>query len=169
VVPSALSAKTPLALAAALPLRRLIEMCVRARRIEATELPASPASVARSSPAEAQPGSSADAGLTEAEKMRQRIFQRKAAAAGAGSPAASPEPLRGQVAESSPSADPAAEEDYEEMMRRRRAESILKKKEDEKQDRKNIIKAFHEKAKEKGTLTNTKHLIIITYLLRLLC
>ncbi|ELR14973.1 villin headpiece domain containing protein [Acanthamoeba castellanii str. Neff] len=118
-------------------------------KIEATELPASPASVARSSPAEAQPGSSADAGLTEAEKMRQRIFQRKAAAAGAGSPAASPEPLRGQVAESSPSADPAAEEDYEEMMRRRRAESILKKKEDEKQDRKNIIKAFHEKAKEK--------------------
>jgi len=134
-------------LAAALLLRRLIER-LRAHRIEATELPASPASVARASPTEAQPG---DAGLTEAEKMRQRIFQRKAAAAGAGSPAASPEPLRGQVAESSPSADPAAEEDYEEMMRRRRAESILKKKEDEKQDRKNIIKAFHEKVKEKGT------------------
>jgi hypothetical protein len=43
-----------------------------------------------------------------------------------------------------------SDEDYEEMMRRRRAESIQKKKEDEKQDRKNIIKAFHEKAKEKG-------------------
>lgn len=45
-----------------------------------------------------------------------------------------------------------SEEDYELMMQRRRAESIQKKKEDEKQERKNIIKAFHEKAKEKGTV-----------------
>jgi hypothetical protein len=113
-------------------------------------------------PADASPAQSpADlgAGLTEAEKMRQRIMQRKAAAASlGGSPAHSPDVARqsqqAEIVSTSASgasgAGAGGEEDYEEMMRRRRAESILKKKEDEKQERKNIIKAFHEKAKEKG-------------------
>jgi len=75
-------------------------------------------------------GNDGTSGITEAEKIRQRILQRNAAAA--------------------TEAAPVAQEDYEAVMERRRLEAVQKKRDDEMQERHTIIKNFHEKAQAKG-------------------